>query len=268
MQGWAEHGYLPRAAEWLRPGKGHDRTLIRDHFAAVADGATPLGPDWPDPGPFAEQALWELSRSATLARRQVPAVFGSAIDATQPLAKAKAKAEAGDPGPTCAVAAAWLDADQVNVGVLGDCLALIQTWSGTVTVLTDPTVSRFDQRAGQVHEGDQPTALRRHRALANSAQGYWIYGSAPEAADHVISATLPLAQVRTVFLCTDGLRRVPALREAFAGQKMATPEPTLLDDVLDSVRSRSIAGAPVEDLDDDAAVLLSRGSAHCSHGHG
>jgi hypothetical protein len=226
--------------------------LVQPAFAGVADGSTPLGPDWPDPGPLAEQALTELSRSSRGPARRVSEVFDDAIRATRPLATA------GAAESTCAVAAAWLDHDRVSVGVLGDCLALLHRSDGSFTVLTDPSIARFDERAVQAAEEDQLSVLQANRALANSAAGYWIYGADPAAAEHAVWTSAPIADIVAIFLCTDGLRRVPALYQALRNQHLDRPGPGFLDDVLDSVRSRLFDGCVVPDVDDEAVALVTR----------
>jgi hypothetical protein len=249
---WVDRGYRCEAADWMHEGKGHDRTLIEGAFAGVADGATPLGPDWSDPGLLAEAALTQLSRFATQPPDGMAAVFAAAIKATSSMPRSEKYP------PTCAVAVAWLDSTHVNVGVLGDCLALIEMQDGTLTVLTDPAVGKLDELALKTPAEHRLPLLRRHRGLANTVDGYWIYGDDPEAAEHVVSARNPLTEVRSVFLCTDGLKRVAAMGDAFESRELRAPGANDLDDVIDSVRSRTFAGRPVDDTDDEAAVLIRR----------
>jgi hypothetical protein len=263
--GWPEREYSSTSATWSHPGKGHDRALIAERFAGVADGATPLGPDWADPGPFAEQALAELRRFAVRGRRPAPQVFADAIRATQTTGTTGTTEAPEAKGANCAVAVMWidapdeLDATHVNVGVLGDCLALIETVDGTTRVLTDPAVSRLDELVAKAEPEHRLALLRENRARANTVNGYWIYADNPEAADHILWTRMPLAQVRTIFLGTDGLKRVPALREGFANQAMPAPGPAVLTQIVDSVRTRRLDGLDAGDTDDEAAVLITIG---------
>jgi serine/threonine protein phosphatase PrpC len=248
---WAVHGFHVHRAEWAFPGKGHDRALVLDHFAGVADGASPLGPAWADPGPFAQQALEELARAALDRPGQVTEVFTAALEATGRLARAA-------PQPaSCTVAVAWLDGDVVEIGVLGDALALVTSTDGSVVRLTDRTVADLDARVLDVPELDRARMRREHRNRANTPEGYWIYGDAPEAAHHVVRTRLRLTDVRTVCLCTDGLQRVPELGAMVDGT--AAPDERRLADVLESVRTRSLDGREVAAQDDEAVVTICRG---------
>jgi hypothetical protein len=246
-QHWASR-YLRSSAVWSFPGKGHDRVLVQENFAGVADGATPLGPEWGDPGPFAQAALDGLARTDPT----VHGVAGAFRDAIRQVESATSvHAEA-----TCAVAAAWFDATTVNVGVLGDCLAAVVQVDGTNVLYTDRSVSRLDAEALAVAAPDRLDLLRRHRRAANTPEGYWIFGTDPQAAEHVSSGRHPLSEVVAIFLASDGVLREPRMR-AWVESSAEAPLPLdLLEDLATSVATRVTSEGPVDAVDDEAAVLL------------
>jgi hypothetical protein len=78
----------------------------------------------------------------------------------------------------------------------------------------------------------------------------------------------PAAEVRSLFLGTDGLKRVPALRDVFSRQAAPAPDGGFLIDVAESVRTRVLRGSPVDGIDDEAVVVVSRSlSAHWADGN-
>ena len=183
----------------LLPGKGHDRYLVADDFLGVADGATPLRPEWPDPGPFAAAALAALRAEASAPAFDVHAVFERAIR------------RAGSPGPTvsCAVAITVRHGDRLTVAVLGDCTATLRLADGRSITVTDPAVRALDAAALGGNPEELQARFLDHRLRMNQPGSYWILADQPAAAEHVTSETVPADLVTEVVLETDGHNAPP-----------------------------------------------------------
>jgi hypothetical protein len=180
------------------PGKGHDRVLVEDDFVGVADGATPLGTDWPNAGDFAATALRclaERARDQSLARD-----FWSAA-----ILAAAARTGAVQPRASCSAAVVrGIDDDRLEVSVLGDCTALIEVRGRTVR-LYDPTIQRLDHLVTAYEDEARAAVLLRHRRLMNSPGGYWIFATDPAAADHLHTARVARHELSALLLHSDGL---------------------------------------------------------------
>jgi len=186
--------WVVEVEQHLLPTKGHDRYLVGDDFLGVADGATPLRPEWPDPGPFAAAALSALRSEVSAAAFDVRAVFDRAIR------------RAASPGPivSCAVAVAMWHGADLTIAVLGDCAATVSLADGTSITVTDPAVTALDHAAFGGHPDEVQARLLEHRLGMNQPGSYWIFADQPAAAEHVTSETVPADLVTGLVLETDG----------------------------------------------------------------
>jgi hypothetical protein len=118
--------------------------------------------------------------------------------------------------------------DQLDYLLLSDCFLV--TDDGTdVTVRTD---ARFREAVESIEYPD-PDALdalarfdeytRRKQLLTNTAHGYWIAASNPDAAQHALTGTLPLSgprAIRRAALLTDGTSRAVEIFGLFGWREM------------------------------------------------
>jgi hypothetical protein len=148
-----------------------------------------------------------------------------------------------------------VDDDNLCAAVLGDCLAVISCTDRPPVVLTDGTVRTLDRVAQNLTGQARLYRLREHRALANRPEGYWSYGDAVEAAQHVLCASIPIRSVRALLLCSDGLLRDASLRSLLREPAQTDVAPQMLRALAESVRTRAFVGAA---QDDEAAAFVSR----------
>jgi hypothetical protein len=176
----------------LVPTKGHDRYLVSDDFLGVADGATPLRPTWPDPGPFAAAALSALLTESAAPSFDARAVFERAIR------------RAASPGPhvSCAVVVAMRHGADLTVAALGDCTATLSLADGRRLIVVDHAVAALD--AAALRDQEVHDRLLEHRLRMNRDDSYWIFADQPTAAAHIKTATVPVDSVTAVMLATDG----------------------------------------------------------------
>jgi hypothetical protein len=182
---------------WDAPGKGHDRLLVVDEFVGVSDGATPLTVGAADPGSFAAAALSALRASAAGSDLQADQMWRQAI--------VDARLPSVDPGrhPSCSVVAVRGRGRTLEFGRLGDCTALITLTDGRIVRLLDSVIAGLDARA--LRSPWPARALRRNRARANTADGYWIFAADEAAAAHVETTTFSSEDVAGFALFSDGL---------------------------------------------------------------
>lgn len=179
---------------WSAPDKGHDRLLVAEGFVGVADGATPLAGQTADPGAFAADALQALRREGRSAqparenwRRAIASLRASVVE---------------DPPVSCSMTAVRDRGTDLEFSRLGDCAAVVTLVHGSLLRLVDTDIAPLDQRA---RASDSPADVYRdHRALMNTAAGYWIVADEPAAADHVQVLTVPVVEVTGFALFSDG----------------------------------------------------------------
>ena len=121
-------------------------------------------------------------------------------------------------GPSSTVLVARVRNDALDVLALGDSTLVIEHADHTVDVFSDDrlaavgTAERTAYRdrllAGRGFDAEHARLLarlqERQRAARNRDGGYWIAESDPDAAQHAITRTLPLTEVRGLLLLTDG----------------------------------------------------------------
>jgi hypothetical protein len=185
---------------YAKPGKGQDRLLVRDGFVAVADGATPLQPDWPDPGPFAEAALDRLWTAR--------AVTDPVVMWRMAIGELAATGQWRQPEVSCAAVTARVIGDAVELAVLGDCAAMVDLADGTAVSVTEADFGQLEAAIRALPAVERGEAWLAQRRFMNREDTYWIVGTDPAAAEHVVTWTAPLASIRGLLLFTDGLREV------------------------------------------------------------
>lgn len=262
------HGEL---LELPAEGKGHDAGLVEDGFVAIADGSTPLvTTDAIDAHGYACRVLERLARHRSAAPEEM---FRLALSVDAPPRESLSQM----PSST-AITLTVVDG-RLTVSVLGDCLGVVRSLDGSVTVVWDRRLDRFDgpvakQMARDVSRGSSIEEAREavhgqlvaNRDHANRPDTYWLLADDPRAAEHVEIASLELAQVEEILLCTDGFSRLidPFRIARDAEDLLALAERVGLDQLGAELRAAeeapdSFAEYPRLDPSDDAtAILLKR----------
>lgn len=120
---------------------------------------------------------------------------------------------------TC-VAAVLIEDEVIQYAQLGDCMIVAILHDGTMKVLTTDTVKGISTRAKRKREEDRKKGLpvpeehifhdireqlKYNRYLANMPGGYSVANGMPEAITWIQKGKLPLAEVKGIFICSDGL---------------------------------------------------------------
>lgn len=125
--------------------------------------------------------------------------------------------------PSAALAVLRVTGDLLEWLVLADITIALELDDGTIGTITDDRVSEsvagVDPRSPDM--GQQIRAAREAHRNRPGPGGYWVAAADPAAAEHAVTGTLPLAEVRRVLVTTDGAARFTDLferrwREAFA----------------------------------------------------
>jgi hypothetical protein len=227
------------------PGKGHDRTLVAPGFLGVADGATPLAAEWPDPGDYSDAALSALHAESRTGERATLRVWSNAIRRVAQQTGHRA------PSVSCSVAIVRELGDCVEAEVLGDCTVVVGLREAPAVVVTDVCIQELD--AGARRSPDPRRAFLAQRERMNRWDGYWIFSSDESAARHVVAASHPVADVRFVLLYSDGLTaRFAELRTDPAGIDESAARSTAA--VAELVEEASAGKLTVGQTDDIALV--------------
>lgn len=225
-----------RVAVVTEPVPGHadneDGVLHRGSVVGVFDGVS--APPGMESG-CVHSVAWYVERLTT---RLAEAVDADEDAALQEMLAAAIEAVRGDHNGQCDLDNAGTPAataclvrqrgDQLDYLLLSDCFLLTDDGMD-VTVRTDP---RF-REAVEAIEYPDPNALdalekfgeytRRKQSLTNTAQGYWIAASNPEAARNAITGTLPLhgpRAIRRAALLTDGASRAVEIFGLFGWREL------------------------------------------------
>lgn len=187
-------GFRIEVLSRLRPGKGHDAWFSDAAGAAVVDGATPLGADYPQ-----DLAEFSFETAQTLASAPFDDIDDLHTGAIQIVAK---KFEPAGYKRTAATSVVRLDGDSLHFAVLGDCRVLVETNDGVADVF-DTTLSLLEQSARHSGLNAKAESVRR-RTRVFEDQLYRIFGDQMDAAVPKVSFCLPLDEVRTIILMSDG----------------------------------------------------------------
>lgn len=124
--------------------------------------------------------------------------------------------------PSCSVALARVGSGKLEYFVLGDAVVVADTADGVQVFSNREKIARLDRIAIeeklrlQIKHGMssrdawaaiQPT-LRRHRALMNTPEGYWIFNGDPEACFNATFGSIDMPQGRRILVATDGFTRL------------------------------------------------------------
>lgn len=120
---------------------------------------------------------------------------------------------------TC-IAVVCIKDRSIQYAQLGDCMIVATLHDGTMKVLTKDTVKGISVRAKRKREEDRKKGLpvpeehifndiqeqlKYNRYLANMPNGYSVANGMPEAITWIQQGELPLAEVKGIFICSDGL---------------------------------------------------------------
>lgn len=187
-------GFTLAVLSRLMPGKGHDAWHSSEHGAAVVDGATPMGPDYPDDLPaFAAATAAELSKASFSGIEELH---------TGAIQIIRTKFEPAGYKRTAATSVVRHEGDQLHCAVLGDCRILVGTASGVVDVF-DATLTKLEQAVFNAGL-DRRVESSRRRTRVFEEQLYRIFGDHIEAAIPKVGAVVSLHEVETIILMSDG----------------------------------------------------------------
>ncbi|MBK3623619.1 integrase [Streptomyces sp. MBT49] len=120
--------------------------------------------------------------------------------------------------PTSTVVAVRAGAGALEYLVLGDSTLLLADEDGKTTAITDQRLDEVGKRLrGPVDElltgsPEHAAALARYRdaltGLRNRPGGFWIAGPDPQAAEHALTGVVPLENLASVTLLSDGATRL------------------------------------------------------------
>jgi hypothetical protein len=199
------------SAQVPEPPLSDDRVHVLDHAVIVLDGASAVDSREVSTGTYVDTLGAELTRGLEGPRTGLSDVLAAAIERTA----SRLRLRRGD-APSSTVAIVRVDGDTLDVLVLGD--SQVVTPAGTIR---DDRLARIatSQRAayqrrlaeGNGYDQNHRDLLRalqaeqaRHR---NKAGGFWIAEVDPEAANHALTARLPIQGTSWVALATDGAYR-------------------------------------------------------------
>jgi hypothetical protein len=192
-----------------------DRALVGPNLLVIVDGATVRT----DTGCI-HGVPWYADHLASAIMEHCAAspleALTSAIKQTADLHRATCDLD--HPGtPSAAVGIVQIDGEAVRYLVLGDVTIVIDA-TGSEIVATDDRVSKTAERERAAADAlpagspEKDAALVRMKeaelAARNKPGGYWIAASDPAAADHALTGTAQLAEVRRLATMTDGAARV------------------------------------------------------------
>ncbi len=168
--------------------------------------------------------------------------------------------------PTASFIMARLQNDLLEISGLGDCVAYIEMSDGYIErfsalpnnrererISAQGDVSHNAQHKEVIRSPEIIAKLRQKRNLSNTpASGVWTLGLVAEAADHVLTVALPLPEIKTVLLMSDGFS---AVSESYNLYNQ--------DGLIEAIRTKGIAQIQaeirrVERLIDPTAVQFPR----------
>ncbi|MDN3239440.1 protein phosphatase 2C domain-containing protein [Glycomyces tritici] len=186
--------------------ENQDLALTGADWALVLDGANP--PAGVDVG-CGHGVAWIVDRLGAHLRDgldqgagTLAAILREAVSAT--VADHGPECDTAHPrSPGATVALARLVRDDLEWLVLGDAAVLFEDTTGRVAVETDTRVDELPEPP------DTPDGLEAYIArYRNRPGGAWFAGAVPEAADHAFTGRLPIAELRRILLCTNGITRL------------------------------------------------------------
>ncbi|MEU9956680.1 protein phosphatase 2C domain-containing protein [Streptomyces sp. NPDC050982] len=154
---------------------------------------------------------------SALADSDLPLTSGLA-DALERVAKMHPECDLSNPGtPSATVAILRHGQGALDHLVLADSPIILDAPQG-YSVLTDLRVDdvlpemRAEVERHETHTEGHREALQRfvlaQRQVRNTTDGYWVAAASPEAAEHSLTGTTPLGEVRAAAVMSDGVSRL------------------------------------------------------------
>lgn len=233
------------------PGRNEDAAGVLGDVAVVLDGAGV--PSRFRAGCHHSVAWYSHTLAAHLLQRaQNPSTglreaLAAAIADVRALHDHECELEAG--GPSATVVAVRRTAEHLEHLVLCDSSLLLQRHHGPVERLTD---TRIDD---VVRAETSPEAIEARR---NHPDGFWVARHEPEAAAEARTGQVPLAELRSAHLVSDGITRTIDLLHSHTADSLATALTSDPTTVLAQLRSRERALEPQHrprKPHDDATVI-------------
>lgn len=185
------------------PSKNHDSFRVLESAISVTDGATPLNVKHSD------TSVRNLSNlvSDLLVTSELRSPIDRFINVSH-----SCESSGSD---TAVAAAVWLDSEFLIGAVVGDCTIAIRKFDQSISILTDTTLESLDNevvqamndprvRRDQKHIND---LLLKNRSLVNVPGGYGAFGIPGMTPQHIVTSQIPISEVQTVLVCSDGFWR-------------------------------------------------------------
>jgi|GEM_PF-6820918 len=202
-----------RAATLAGGSRNQDAYIIGENFAGVFDGASNHLANQDSE----QDAAWYANLLAALISDSIPNYPTLMSAVADSIGRASALFN-GPPEmcPTSTVSLVRWSSDKIEAFVLGD--SILATLGSEERHMTDGRIGRVASKTREDYKralSDGHGFGARHRARLrelqerehqwrNSVDGYWIAGSAPEAAHHGLTAILNRSDVTDCLLATDG----------------------------------------------------------------
>lgn len=213
------------------PGRNEDAAGVLGDVAVVLDGAGV--PSRFRAGCHHSVAWYSHTLAAHLLQRaQDPSTalrdaLAAAIAEVRSLHEHECELEAG--GPSATVVAVRRTAEHLEHLVLSDSSLLLQRRDGPVERLTD---ARVDDVA---RAETSPEAIEARR---NRPGGFWVARHEPEAAAEARVGQVPLAELRSAHLVSDGITRTIDLMHSHTADSLVTALTSDPGEVLAQLRDR------------------------------
>ena len=262
----------------MKRGTGDDRYVFDEAagWACVIDGATDVGPvrifkkQESDAAWYAEMFAGELL-ATPIGSDEAPKEFFPRFARRLQEQAAAASRVALDDAPRSSLptaAAIWVRArgGVIEGATLGDAIGIVARPDGGVELIGDTgKPDEENVRAREVMkmtEADRRKWLQDTRELHNRADGYWVFGVQPEAADHIQHKRIDGPPGTRALIMTDGFYRlVSPYREYTDAELLNVANDKGLGFLLDKLRG--LESSPEDDAaigrfktSDDATALL------------
>ncbi len=200
-----DYGFTCTIANHPVPTKNHDAICVGECSIAVVDGATPLGTSTANLN--LEVLRLSTAVSEMLTRSDIEDPFRRFLDVAETL-------ESPD-GNSAVAAAVWLSSNNLICGAIGDCIVAIHHFNDSFTLLLDPILETLDNKVvdamypsdGIFNLAYVNELLRKNRMKANAPDGYGAFGVPGLTSSHIKTSKVPLSEIKTVLICSDGFWR-------------------------------------------------------------
>lgn len=161
--------------------------------------------------------------------------------------------------PSAAAAIIRVAGDALEWLVLADVTIALELTDGTIGVISDnrvaESVAHVDPQAPDM--GEQIRVARETHRNRSGPGEYWVAAADPAAADHAVTGTIPVAEVRRVMVATDGAARFTDLFERTWYEAFTLGPVTMIGEVRNQER-HDLTGThwPRMKHSDDATAVL------------